>query len=789
MRTVLATLLAATTIVLIFSVVPACARRAARTAQLPWWRLASPEPSGSPTAPQKPEGLLPPVAELDALCAPAFKGVRQGAQVISAGADYAAAETTTGREESIEVEETSLNLRAYRPGEYTYALFAQEIGDGVMGGGQDDDIPLQSLLDTEACTYGGGQDDDIPLLFFVGLADYTAGAWRWFGPYTEGGPTLKVYSGELKNRFKSPSDHYYVVILAASPGRGASALPAGGCVAELPFDPGARAAAQEGEAPGGVRINWLVTDVEAGHQTIPAAVTGLEAAVGGSSVTLTWDGNPDPEVTHHEVWRLEPGVGEWTHLDDVGMPQLTYEDLTAAADTTYIYGVCAVNGAGTGGRGQVSCGPPMILGVTPTAGNLGDTVTFAMTLLGSGPFAIEWDFGSAATPNTSTEAKPVVTLNDVGDHFAWVMADNALGHDSIDFVLTVEGPPGEWHIQVVDGVPGKVRGDASLAVINGNPAISYASGVLMDAFDLKYVRATSPEGSAWGTPVTIDSLYNLAGGGLVVVNGNPAVSYWDYDSHHLRYARALDENGDSWGTPVTVDSSGDAGYDNSLAVVNGYPAISYHYVPGDCLNYVRATDANGDAWGAPITVDSTSGTGYSNRLVFVNFAPAIAYCNDNLNELRFVLATDFNGTAWRAPVTVDSAGADSIYQDISMIRVGPYPAISYPGDPDSDLKFVRAVSFDGSTWGAPVIVDSADNVGDWSSLAMVNGRPAISYLSSSGDLSYVRAGDPWGDSWGTPETIDSPGLSGVSSLLEVNGCPAIAYDDTGTGELKFAIYY
>ena len=75
-------------------------------------------------------------------------------------------------EESIEVEDESLNLRAYEPGDYTFAVFGQEVGDGVLGGGRDDDIPLFTLFEVESCTYGGGRDDDIPLNYFVGLADY-----------------------------------------------------------------------------------------------------------------------------------------------------------------------------------------------------------------------------------------------------------------------------------------------------------------------------------------------------------------------------------------------------------------------------------------------------------------------------------------------------------------------------------------------------------------------------------------------------------------------------------------
>ena len=48
-------------------------------------------------------------------------------------------------------------------------------------------------------------------------------------------------------------------------------------------------------------------------------------------------------------------------------------------------------------------------------------------------------------------------------------------------------------------------------------------------------------------------------------------------------------------------------------------------------------------------------------------------------------------------------------------------------------------------------IDSTGNVGQYTSLAVVNGNPAISYFAGSGgDLKYVRANDTSGTNWGTP---------------------------------------
>jgi outer membrane protein assembly factor BamB len=390
------------------------------------------------------KGGLPDVWELDGLFADA-KSVRNGSSVEIIGADYSEADTTSDREESIEVEGESLDLRAYEPDDFTYAIFTQEVGDGVTGGGRDDDIPLSSLFDTEPCDYGGGRDDDIPLNFYVGLADYSAGSWRWFGPYTEEDPTLEVYSDELNNRFKSPSDHYYAAVLTASPGKGASALPRTGLVAELPLDGGMRGASQT-ESPAGVRLNRLVTEVEAGHGTVPAQVRGLAAVVGASSITISWEANPDPDVTAYRVYRKSiPPDDSFTLLDEVAAPATECEDTTADIYSTYTYGVSAVNDTGEGSAGRIEVGPPRIRGVSPQSGAEGREVSFFVVADGSGPFAYEWYFGGGATPNTSTDSRPTVHLEAMGQYPASVTVFNAYGQDTLDFTLSVLDPyPSGW---------------------------------------------------------------------------------------------------------------------------------------------------------------------------------------------------------------------------------------------------------------------------------------------------------------------------------------------------------
>jgi hypothetical protein len=752
--------------------------------QLKWQPIVSPQNE----QPSESDGTgLPSVLELDNLLGNVSKGVRQGDQVVSYGADYDAglSDTTSDREEAIEVEDTSLDLRAYEVGDYTYAIIPQLTGDGGWGGGRDDDVPLQSLIETEPCDYGGGRDDDVPLLYYIGFADYTFGSWRWYGPFTTTNPEVILNSDDLEDRFKSPTDMLYLAVLTTAAGKETSQLPRDGQVAPLPFDPAERAVSQL-EDPVGVRVNLVTTDTDSGIGTLPQIVTGLEASVGASSITLTWDANPDPAVTMHQVFRgnLSTG-GPPESLGEVPMPTLEYEDTTAVVDTTYRYSVRAVNDTGNGGFGEIEVGPPIIKAVGPLSGVSGYAVTFGVTLDGSQPFTYEWDFGGGALPNTSTDARPSVTLGEVGEYAAWVSIDNAYGHDSLDFVLTVREAP-SWRVMTIvsEGYAGPY---SSIAEVNGSPAIAYYDDT--DG-DLEYIRALDAYGDSWGTPVTLDSEGDVGWFiSLAMVNGHPAVSYYDVTNDDLKYVRAADANGSSWGTPQVLDSEGFEGEYSSLAVVNGFPAISYYDWTYQDLKYIRAADANGDSWSTPLAIDTEGDVGRYTSLRVVNGYPAVSYFDNTATGLKYVRAANADGSSWGIPVALDSEGFIGRYT--SLVVAAGNPAISYYDLTNGDLKFVWAIDAVGGSWGTPLVLDSSGDVGYYTSMALVGGHPAVSYQDgTNGDLKYIRAASADGSSWEAPLTLDSAGQVGYyTSLGEVNGCPAVSYQDNTSFDLKFAILY
>ncbi|MBI9051835.1 MAG: sortase, partial [Anaerolineaceae bacterium] len=134
---------------------------------------------------------------------------------------------------------------------------------------------------------------------------------------------------------------------------------------------------------------------------------------------------------------------------------------------------------------------------------------------------------------------------------------------------------------------------------------------------------------------------------------------------------------------------------------------------------------------------------------------------------------------------LDSAG--QVGEFTSLAVVGGYPAISYYADTNNDLKFICANDAHGASWGTPQILDSAGQVGEFTSLAVVGGYPAISYYDdTNNDLKFIRANDASGSIWGVPQMLDYTEDVGMyTSLAVVDGNPAISYYDTTNGDLKF----
>ena len=340
---------------------------------------------------------------------------------------------------------------------------------------------------------------------------------------------------------------------------------------------------------------------------------------------------------------------------------------------------------------------------------------------------------------------------------------------------------------VDDGGEDDVGKFTSLAVVNGFPAISYVD----DTNDrLLYVRATDASGTAWSSPVIVDTVNVRSRTKLLMVDGHPAIAYFDSAVHHLKYVRATDADGTMWGAPVIVDDSGNADWHLSATIINGKPAICYQDIQDKDLVYVQAADSQGSNWQPPVIVDETDNAGYELAMASVDGSPAVVYYHyDEAAEddsAKYVRAVDPDGANWGTPITIDEDGG----ADFSLAVVDGKPAVAYWDWVVDALKYLRANDAQGESWGAPLLLDTEGrDVGLFASLAVVDGDPAIAYIENgpgTPELRFIHAEDATGNSWHSPMVVDADRLGWYLSLAAVNGSTGISYYDSVIGGLKYA---
>ncbi|MEQ1750706.1 MAG: choice-of-anchor D domain-containing protein, partial [Prosthecobacter sp.] len=245
---------------------------------------------------------------------------------------------------------------------------------------------------------------------------------------------------------------------------------------------------------------------------------------------------------------------------------------------------------------------------------------------------------------------------------------------------------------------------------------------------------TDVSGTAWGTPILADSGASSGTSGLhtsqAIVSGYPAIVYYDSVNADLLYKRATNAAGTAWGTPITLDSTGSVGDYPSLQIVQGNPAVSYRDITNGDLKYLRATNAEGTAWSSPVVIDSAGNVGSFTCLRVVVGQPAVSYYDSTNADLKYVRASNGTGSAWGTPVTVATTG--NVGQYTSMQIVAGWPAIACYDVSNIQLLYVAANDSTGSIWGTPVVADRLN-------ASIYNGVPGIWQLLESGSQQRLNA--------------------------------------------------
>ena len=85
--------------------------------------------------------------------------------------------------------------------------------------------------------------------------------------------------------------------------------------------------------------------------------------------------------------------------------------------------------------------------------------------------------------------------------------------------------------------------EMEMLVVDGQPAIAYYTGY--GDHDLRYLRSQDANGTSWGTHEVLDDGSAAMGNRLsmAIIDGNPAISYQDFTNKDLKYIRADNPGG------------------------------------------------------------------------------------------------------------------------------------------------------------------------------------------------------------------------------------------------------
>jgi len=371
----------------------------------------------------------------------------------------------------------------------------------------------------------------------------------------------------------------------------------------------------------------------------------------------------------------------------------------------------------------------------------------------------------------------------------WVQFTVA-GSDRADIDFTGQLIP--WYVITVD--PGPNNGlSTNLRMVDGRPAISCFQST-GDTGNLRFAINRQADGTGlWDVTTIVSNV--LQAHSLAVIDGNPAVCYYtsaSFAPDPLHFARNTSPDGSGSWISYTVVSDVAIGVGASLFEVDGRPAIAYYNMvdaANGSLRFAICENSDGSGSWTITEVDAAGHVGAYPFLTMLDSTPAIAYYDLTNRDLKLALndQPDASGN-WhiQVPYSIGNVGASP-----SMAMVDGRPAISFLDSGGKSLKYVINTQADALGQWQKVTVDYQGNVGSYASLAVVGGLPAISYYdTTNGGLKYAEAATADGSSpeaW-TRWLIDSAGNVGTyTSLMEVDGRPAISYRDVTTGALKFAI--
>ncbi len=640
--------------------------------------------------------------------------------------------------------------------DFAYAMYAYDVSSfGVLDG-----QVRYSFNEPPQFTGGDGSE------MWVGLSDWDAGRWRWF---TCTDATLLDTGLANLNGFVDGNGVLVLVVVML----GTS-------------DP---------------ELHWIGVGgnlpPEASYEIDPPAPAVAEQVSFSAASSADWDG---------EIVKYEFDFGEGAGYEDFGSTNDASHSYNTAG--TYITHLRVTDDAGLTDTDSITIevetpahGVVPSLTCDPAPATVLHSVSFdasgSLPSTGASIAGYSFDFdGDGAADQTGASATGTHVFTWAGSYNASVTVTDDAAH-SETLTLPVEVVEARtW--QLVFEQPAYPT--FGLVDAGGRPALAYVSP---ERSQVCYIRAQDGQGATWPAASTLLDISSTFSGRMstAIVDGTPALVYASNPQQYhywVRYAHA----GSATGLPEgnwNIISVVDMGYVSEmtqlgLVSVMGKPAITYPQRDDEKLYYQRAQDANGSTWSAPVEIEDNYVSSFSQSLAIVNGMPAVAYqSGPNLSDLSVCVrrATNLAGSAWDEPVVVVEYGPYAYGRDgLGLRQAGAVTALTYQINNSGKLQFVRENT---GAWDDKVAVDLNNAIGYWSSWDMLGGKPAIASKDEYDDqLVFIRALDATGSDWPNQSTVldgvagtdTGPDVGGYSCMLVINDTPVIAYYNATGGTVR-----
>lgn len=297
--------------------------------------------------------------------------------------------------------------------------------------------------------------------------------------------------------------------------------------------------------------------------------------------------------------------------------------------------------------------------------------------------------------------------------------------------------------------------------------------------DLKVTKCGNMDCSAGNKIRVIESFGDVGKYSSIAnnIDGLPVISYQNYGQfvRELKLAKCRNLDCKSKIT-LTLDSGSDSGTYSSMDVANAGPVI-VHKPSG--LELIKCNNA-GCYTRTTKTLDTSTSAGQYSSIV--------------INSSDNAIVSYFDGTGI-VVVTCNNAACSSFSKntvytgssEYTSIAIGSdnLPVISFYDSANGDLKVVKCGNAACSSGNIPVTVDSAGDVGQYSSIAIgIDGFPIISYYDASNiALKVTKCNNLDCSQKSIMTLVPNSGGRYTSIKIGVDGLPIIGYI-SASSELK-----